>query len=176
MKRKKGFTLIEMIVALGVFLIAVLISTSSLLALTNAQRKALIFQSTQDNLSFALETMTRDIRTGDSYHCADDVSLVPTDCPSGNDTLTFQNVAGLTVTYRISEGRIFRSINAGSTFDPVTSADVTIEQLIFYVLGSPTTDSLHPRVTIALRGVSGSGTGRSELDLETTVSQRSIQR
>ncbi len=172
---KKGFTLIEMIVALGVFAIAALISTSSLLALTNAQKKALVFESTQDNMRFALETMGRDIRTGDSYHCADDVVLTPLDCPFGNDVVTFRNVAGATVTYQVSENRIKRSVNGGP-FERITSSDITIANLIFYVLGSSTSDTLHPRVTIAVRGVSGSGTSLSELDLETTVSQRKVQR
>ncbi len=121
-----------MIVALGVFTIAALISTSSLLALTNAQKKALVFESTQDNMRFALETMGRDIRTGDSYHCADDVALTPVDCPFGNDALTFRNVAGATVAYQISESRIKRSISGGS-FEPITSPDITITNLIFYV-------------------------------------------
>ena len=173
---KKGFTMLEMIVSMGVFAIAVLIGVGSLLALTNAQKKALVLQSTQDNLRFALETIARDIKTGDSYHCADDVSLVQVDCPSGNDSLTFLNVSGATVTFKVSGNRILRSINGGLTFDPITSPDIIIEYLTFYVIGSSISDDFHPRVSIVAKGVSGSGSTRSELNLQTTVSQRKIQR
>ena len=174
--------MLEMIVSMGVFSIAVLIAVGSLLALTNAQKKALVLQSTQDNLRFALETMARDIRTGDLYHCADDVVLTRVDCASGNDIFTFLNASGATVTYKASGNRILRSINGGVTFDPTTSSDITIEYLLFFVIGSPEDDGtpggdkFHPRVTIVAKGVSGSGASRSELNLQTTVSQRKIQR
>lgn len=174
--------MIEMIVSMGVFMIAVLIGVGSLLALTNAQKKALVFQSTQDNLRFALETMARDIRTGDFYHCADDIVLTKIDCSLGNDIFTFRNVSGTTVTYKTFGNRIMRSINSGITFDPITSPDIIMNFLTFYVIGSPeddgtpTGDKLHPRVVIVAKGISGSGSSRSELNLQTTVSQRKIQR
>lgn len=153
---KYGFTILEMIVSMGVFAIAVLIAVGSLLALTNAQKKALVFQSTQDNLRFALETMARDIRTGDNYS-------------GGGSSIAFTSVSG-PVTYRAKNGRIEKS-NDGTNFQPLTSADVNIENLTFYVISNP-----HPRVTIVLKGVSGSGSTRSELNLQTTISQRKIQR
>ncbi|MEK7560166.1 MAG: type II secretion system protein [Patescibacteria group bacterium] len=178
--KKMGFTLLEMIVAMGVFIIAVLFSVGSLLSLTNAQKKALVLQSTQDNLRFALETIARDIRTGDFYYCGSSISDVPPipsrkDCSFGGPSLTFQNVSGNTITYQMKDSRIQKK-DGVLNFEPITSLDITVEYLTFYVIGSPDTDNLHPRVTIVAKGVSGSGSRRSDLNLQTTVSQRTIQR
>jgi prepilin-type N-terminal cleavage/methylation domain-containing protein len=68
-KSLKGFTLLEMIVAVGVFSVAAVLGVSSYLALTAAQKKALTLQSVQDNLRFAIETMASDIRAGNFYYC-----------------------------------------------------------------------------------------------------------
>ncbi len=169
-----------MIISLGIFAIAVFISVGSLLALTDAQKKALVFQSTQDNLRFALDTIAKDIRLGDFYYCGSDPDDIPEvfskkDCPEGGSVFTFKNINGLPVVLREKNRRIERSLD-GSDFQPLTSGDVSIEYLIFYVLGSPDSDNLSPRATIVLRGVSGLGRSRSELNLQTTVSQRKLVR
>lgn len=180
MKHKTGFTLLEMIISMGVFAIAALIGVSSLLALTNAQKKALVFQSTQDNLRFAVEAMAREIRTGNFYYCGsnlDDIPATPSfkDCSFGGPSLNFTNVSGQRVTYQALQNRIQKSQNGGA-FQAITSSDIGIEYLTFFVIGSPSDDDFHPRVTLVARGVSGSGFSRSELSLQTTVSQRTIQR
>lgn len=172
--------MIEMIVSMGVFSIAVLIAIGSLLVLTNAQKKALVLQSTQDNLRFALETMSRDIRTGDFYYCGSSISDIPSnpskkDCSSGRPSFTFRNVAGNLITYQMRNDRIQKKDGAG-IFQPLTSSDVSIEYLTFYVVGSSDSDDFHPRVTLVTKGISGSGSTNSELNLQTTVSQRKIQR
>ncbi len=159
---------------------AILISTSSLLALTNAQKKALTIASTEDNIRFALELMAKEIRTGDSYYCGTSFSDIPQnptprDCPSGGESLTFRNSAGTVMAYQVASGTINRSA-AGGPMLALTSTDITIQKLAFYVIGSPSGDSLHPRITVAVSGTAGSGSNISSFDLETTVNQRKIER
>jgi len=177
---KKGFTLLEMIISMGVFAVAALIGVSSLLALTNAQKKALVFQSTQDNLRFAVEAMAREIRTGNFYYCGTNLGDIPQnssykDCSAGGPSFNFTNVSGQRVTYQALQNRIQKSLNGG-IFQAITSGDIGIEYLTFFVIGSSGDDEFHPRVTIVARGISGVGSSRSELSLQTTVSQRTIQR
>src|SRR3989344_953060 len=136
-----GFTLLQMIVALGGFAVAALLSASSLLSLTDAQKKAYALQSTYDNLRFALETIAKDVRTGDVFYCgadADDLPPVPTpsDCPSGGPALTYKNASGDAVAYRVFQGRIDK-FTGGALSGMLTSGDINITNLTFYVLGAP---------------------------------------
>jgi len=65
-----GFTLIEMIVSLGLFSIVITISVGALLVLIATNEQLQAEQSVMTNLSFALDSMTREIRTGTNYYCA----------------------------------------------------------------------------------------------------------
>ena len=66
---QSGFSLIEMIVSLALFSVVVTIAVGALLALIATNRQLQAEQSVMTNLSFALDSMTREIRTGTSYFC-----------------------------------------------------------------------------------------------------------
>jgi prepilin-type N-terminal cleavage/methylation domain-containing protein len=68
-KNNSGFTLIEMIVSLGVFSVVVTIAVGAILVLISTNQKLQAEQSVMTNLAFALDTMTREIRTGYNYYC-----------------------------------------------------------------------------------------------------------
>lgn len=69
--RQKGFTLIEMIVSLGLFSVVVIVAVGSLLTLIGTNEQLQAERSVMTNLSFALDSMVREIRTGTNYYCAD---------------------------------------------------------------------------------------------------------
>lgn len=73
MKIKKhlqsGFSLVELIVSLAVFSVVITISVGALLTLISTNQKLQIEQSIMTNMSFALDSMTREIRTGTNYYC-----------------------------------------------------------------------------------------------------------
>lgn len=69
MNNQNGFTLIEMIVSLAVFLFVITISVGALLMLIGTNEQLQAEQNVMTNLSFALDSMTREIRTGSSYYC-----------------------------------------------------------------------------------------------------------
>src|SRR3989338_2524865 len=54
-RASRGFTLVELIVSIGLFAIVMLISVGALLALTGANRKAQALQSVMNNLNVALD-------------------------------------------------------------------------------------------------------------------------
>lgn len=66
---QSGFTLIEMIVSLALFSVVVTIAVGALLILIASNRQLQNEQSILSNLSFALDSMTREIRTGTNYYC-----------------------------------------------------------------------------------------------------------
>jgi len=68
--KQSGFTLIEIIVSLALFSVVITIAVGALLILIASNRQLQNEQSVLSNLSFALDSMTREIRTGSNYYCA----------------------------------------------------------------------------------------------------------
>ena len=66
---QKGFTLIEIIVALGIFSVVAVVSLGALVKIIDANRKAQTLQAAMTNLNFALDAVSRELRVGSSYHC-----------------------------------------------------------------------------------------------------------
>src|SRR3990167_8333744 len=90
----KVFTLLEMLIALTIFTIAVFIAVSTLFSITNVQKKIIAKQSAEDNLRFAFESMTKEIRTGKIFHCGiSGTRPSPQNCsfPSGGNFFTLKN-------------------------------------------------------------------------------------
>jgi prepilin-type N-terminal cleavage/methylation domain-containing protein len=67
---KRGFTLIEMIVALGVFAVVVTITGGALLTLIATNQRFHHEQNIMSNISFVIDSMTRELRSGIRYYCA----------------------------------------------------------------------------------------------------------
>lgn len=66
---RSGFTLIEMIVSLGIFAVVITMAIGSLLVLIASNQRIQGEQGVMTNLAFALDSMTREIRTGYNYYC-----------------------------------------------------------------------------------------------------------
>ncbi len=64
-----GFTLIEMMVSVSIFLIIMVISLGAVLAIVDGNKKAQAINSVSNNLASAIESMVRDIKTGFAYSC-----------------------------------------------------------------------------------------------------------
>ncbi|MDE2040944.1 MAG: type II secretion system protein [Patescibacteria group bacterium] len=65
----RGFTLLEMLVSLAIFTIAAVFAVGSLVRITALNRQAQTLQSSMNNLGFALEAMSREMRVGTDYYC-----------------------------------------------------------------------------------------------------------
>jgi len=191
LKANKGFTLLEMLVAVGILSIVILISLSSFLAVLNAQKKNIAIGSIQENLGFSMEVMLREIRMGQSYYCGDTTGDFGNgsnnrDCKEGGPTLTFKNYLDYLVVYRLSNGKIEKYTSANKCSDPLECAqptasdffsltfpEITINDLTFYVKGSDASDIFQPRVTITVLGEMGvKQITKSKFNLQTTVSKR----
>lgn len=67
---RKGFTLIEIMVALMIFSIVVVVALSALVKIIDANKKAQTIQDAVVGMSFTMESMAREIRTGSTLYCA----------------------------------------------------------------------------------------------------------
>lgn len=171
-----GFTLIEIMVSVTIFAIVMTISMGAILTIVNANRKAQSLKSVMNNLNFAVENMTRTIKTGGKYSA----SLPTCNASISSNSLIVGNavikgVSGNNITYSlIPSGQIQKQItlNGVSQIETVTSPEITIERLCFYVTGNGANDDLQPKVTMILKGYAGNLKNRSNFNLQTTVSQR----
>lgn len=182
--QNSGFSLIEMLVAVAVFGISATIASSALVAASDAQQKILSLRIVQDNLSYAFDTMGKEVRTGTSYHCGaaiDDFSDTPQDCVGGGVSFTFRNSAkpSQKITYRLNNGRLERVYEGGTIAESIfvlTAPEASVTNFKFYVVGSnPKSlgDLSQPRVTLVLQGTSGiKEKTKSGINIQTTISQR----
>jgi len=172
-KNNRGFTLIEIIVSLAVFSTVVLIILGAVLAIMNLQRRTNAFRVAQENLSYAFESMVKEMRTGSLYEntLADPASI------------EFINDQNKKVFYRLEDGQIKKCAADGregtecpipNSYLPLTSTEVAINRLSFVINGSGADDE-QPTVKIILSGSVGANTKyKYEFFLQTVVTQRKI--
>ena len=172
-KMKKGFTLIELMTALSIFIIVMTISMSSILGVFDANRKSRSLKTVLNNLNLAVESMSKEIRFGKNYHCGSTgVITDPWDCSSGDTYVSFLSSNGVQMTYKLNAGTIEKQITTSGPFIAVTAPEIIIDDLKFYVLGTGTGNTLQPKVHIMLKSHAGTAKGRSDFILQTLISQR----
>lgn len=169
-KRQSGFSLIEMIVSLGVFAVVVTIAVGALLAVIATNRQLQAEQSIMTTLAFAMDSMTREMRTGYYYYCDsspsggifygsnehEDLDKDTQDCASGNtSSFRFQGVSffegGDSITgssgssrilyfYDTDTNKLFRRIG-DNTPQSIVSSGLEIMDAQFFVTGSESLDT-----------------------------------
>ncbi len=171
-----GFTIIEMIVAIGLFGVVMVIASGALLTMLDANRKAQTIKSVINNLSFALESMTREIRMGSNYHCGTVAvfNSAPSlsDCPNFDDAMAFVNNKTEVVEYSLSGSQIMKKTALGEV--AVTAPEVAISRLYFLVAGAEQgADTEQPSALIIMEGcVMKKDIDKSCFNIQTLVSQR----
>ncbi len=178
--KNSGFTLVELIISLGLFTIVVFISTGAMLSLSDTNRKVKTMRIAMDNLNLALESMSREIRMGSVYTCNPALPISPLfssggigiDCSSGDSSLAFLSQDGDTMVYSLNSFVVQRSKSGGSSgsFSDITAANIIINELLFYVKGAGS-DTDHPRVIISIEGTVSDKTS-TIFRMQTTVTQR----
>lgn len=175
-----------MMVSVSIFSIVMVMAVGALLSIVDANRKAQGQQNTFDNLDSVLENMSRNIRVGTYYRCIpgaySNASIeTPQDCLSpGGAAFAFESNVGASgnpndqIIYRLNGTQIERSVNGGTTFVPMTSPEIIIDGLTFYVRGSsPLPNTLQSTVVISLYGHVGTNAKtRVDFNLQTTITQR----
>lgn len=161
----KGFTLVEMIVAVGLFAVVMIVSVGALLALVGANRKAQALQSVMNNLDVTLDGMARGIRMGTTF----DGSLAcssnnggPKDCTGGGSTFSFEPYGQTPsdppwiYTYNSATKSISKTVNG--TAIGITAPEISIDSMTFYVVGTnrgctvTPCDTVQPKVVIVVSG------------------------
>jgi type II secretory pathway pseudopilin PulG len=191
LSRKSGFTLIEMVVSTSIFIVVMLIIVGALVNLSDASRKARSTRIVLDNLSAAMDSMSRNIRMGTAFHCGCETSAseyaTTENCAMTGDAggggemcLAFEgpngdpNTPNDQVVYRLFEGQIQRSTEAGvsGSFIGLTAPEIAVGRLQFFVYGTEM-DQDQPVIMMQLQGSAAvTKRTRSDFNLQTTIAAR----
>jgi len=171
----KGFTLIELLTAVSVFVVVMTISMGSIIGVFDANRKSRSLKAVLSNLNLAVESMSKEMRFGQNYHCGSGAITQPQDCAGGGTLMSFLSSDNLQVTYRSNGGAIEKRVDSGS-YIAVTAPEIIIDDLTFYTLGTGTGNTLQPKVIIKIKSHAGTGKSQSNFTLQTLVSQRPLDR
>lgn len=177
--KKTGFTLIEMMVAVFVFSIVMVLATGAIFSIISANKTSQALKSVMDNLSSALDSMSREIRYGTVYHCGS-VSSGNYDrksCPEGTSddtTFSFLDRNNIQVIYELSDHESILKCDAYNNCSDLTSSEVHVTNLHFYVQGAGLDESYQPQLLITISGYALAGTTQSPFDIETMVDQRKL--
>lgn len=175
-KKDKGFTLIEMMVAVSIFVIVAFIVVSSLLTLSYAYKRAQKMRLLMDNLGFSTQNMSLNIREGVDYSTPS--------CPIGGvgNCLQFQAIDSWLkkeskyVCYSLSstEG-IIKCVDGClcSDYTDLTSPEIKITKLNFEVRSGATSPKNSVKIFVA--GEAGTGREYTNFFIQNTVSQRNIK-
>lgn len=160
--KKRGFTLIEMMVSVALFVMVMMILMNLFVSMLTANWKAQNQKFVFDNVYTSIEILIRHLRSGKDYVCA-----------GGNcSSISFTDVDGHSVTYRKTGNTIFRSMDGGA-FEAITASNVQIKNLTFYTFGDNTTTQ--PRVLVIIAGIAGKGPAQTTFNVQTTISQLLIR-
>jgi prepilin-type N-terminal cleavage/methylation domain-containing protein len=184
---QSGFTLVEMIVAVALFGVVMMVSVTALLSLVDANRKAQALQSVINNLNISIEGMTRAIREGSNYRCLD-ADLSDPDCLGGGEGIMFEAFGGTSDpaddwVYRFDETGEYCGVEvlcksseggAEGSYAAITSPEVDIQSLDFFVMGAERGDLDQPKVMVVIKGVAG--TGKAKVQTTFHVQSTAVQR
>ena len=194
-KKQSGYTIIETMIAISLFIIIVMAGMGALLNANLLHNKSQNMRSIIDNLNFIMEDMSRNLRTGYSYHCivAGDVLPpispvgTPKSCLNGGWGIAFEHQDGEKLNqndqwvYYINDGKIFKSTQGASdlsNFFQLTPEEVVIDPISsFWVTGAESFsagNTEQPFVTIKLVGSITYNNVVTPFSLQTSVSQRLV--
>ncbi len=190
---QKGFTLVEMIISIALFTVVAVVAIGALLKVVSSNKKAQSLKTSINNLNFALESISREMRIGRNYQCAA-VSTIPTNSPNGCSTTRSGIGASWTVAfdspvpypsadnpqcklkiaYQFDLGTIKRAeqtnCSSWTAFSPLISSDITFTAA---AVRSWVLASTKPYIQFRFAGYSGlKEKDKTYFDIQTTISQR----
>lgn len=199
---KDGFTLIEVLVSVGLFVIVMMVSLTVILSIVDGNKKSQAINTVVNNLNSSIDSMVRDMKTGTNYQCAGanavsgdplltqpaTLKLGPSHCPAAGIALDAINfVSTITGSERsvryqykpqsgATTGSIVKEVCTASCTGlqtSITSSEINITDMRMYVKAPPAGGQSQPGIFIIISGTAKiNATTVSDFHLQTYVSQR----
>ncbi len=127
-KNKYGFTLIEMLVAMAIFLVVISIYMNIFVGITKTHAKLIAIQKVQNEIRYVTETLTSSIRMGDiNFDYYDDNTNPKT-------ILALKDSSQDDIFYRIYNG-VFQTSRDALSWTDLSYSNVYFDRMSFYLTG-----------------------------------------
>ncbi|MCE9628916.1 MAG: prepilin-type N-terminal cleavage/methylation domain-containing protein [Candidatus Vogelbacteria bacterium] len=170
--KKNGFTLVEMMVSVSLFVIVAMVVSVAFVTLANIYRKIQSNRAVVDNINFMMDTISYELREGTDWR-------VGLECGNGKPNcytdISFDRFGGSSpveqVTYKINDAKktVDQCIGNSQTCVALNSLEVTIDTFEIYTDISQSV----PKATIVIHGVAQATPKiRTDFTLQSSVSLR----
>lgn len=171
-RKNSGFSLVEMIVAMGIFLVVVSVIVLFFNQSLIIQRRVFSSQNIQDNIRYAIEFMAREIRMGSDFSVGEGATQKG-DMLLASDTLKFTNYKNESVTYtwdqNISSQTYHLILRNGV---PIISQNIEVYNFAFILR-----QDSQPRITLIVEAKMKNAKKPEEqipIIVQTTISPRNL--
>ena len=148
-QKKRGFSLVEVLVYLAVLILVVSVSISTYLSLNTVLLRNKTERTLTNAAHVALERVVRDIRNSST------VNTGLSTLGSSPGVLTLDS--GTTTQFQLSGDSVAVSVN-GTELGPLTGPNVTVDELIFYRYLGLTTELVRVKLTLSVSTKAASST------------------
>jgi prepilin-type N-terminal cleavage/methylation domain-containing protein len=154
--KKKGFTLTELTVVIGILSIIVLVVAQPITNIIKYQRESQQSDNVRDNVQFILNVMDKELRTSSSLSI---------DRVSG--ALTFTDQSGVPISYK-KEGNIIKKSSA----DYTDSSVFIVEKLNFFIKAGDGVNNNSPGTIVTVVITAKSVDGKDTVTMQSTTMPR----
>lgn len=180
-KNKKGVSLIELIAAVAIFSFLILLATQIFKMAVDGQRGSISAQNVQENMRYAMEKMSKEIRMAQISNHDCELILAPPPVADykvyntavSNTKLYFKNKDGQCTAYYLENNRL--KITAGGVTNYITPAKIEVSNLKFFVVDD-SIGAFHtkqPYVTMVMDvKASGPAMHEQKMKIQMTMSSR----
>lgn len=177
----KGFTLIEIIVAMSIFVIFMSIAVGGFMNILRNQRLVIALMAVNDNISLSMEQMAREIRTSYNFK------------KISNEEFQFVNANNKIIEYKLNNGaieRITENLNLEKNSQKITADNIKIVKFNIEICGKNISPDLildscgsggtfyPPRITLSFT-ITSSESDIEKLkiftNIQTTISSRVLK-
>ena len=119
---KKGFTIVELMVVIGILSTIVLLLSQPLASIIKYQRESQISDNMRDNLQFVINKMEKELRTSSDVTTADGSNIIS--FKDQNDTITSYKLSGTEIIRndsKLTDNTVFKVTNLKFWNNPNTN-------------------------------------------------------
>ena len=159
-KQNDGFTIAELLVSAGLFVIVITILSVSFIRTLAAERRTIALLAINNNASIAMEQIMRELRTAIDF-C--------TTGPCSGGEINFINAKGESVHYAHENSAMVRAVGGGEN-KAITSPDVVVSDALFGAFHPDKNDGEQVRIVVRLV----IGSAAAEMQGVSTILQTSV--